>query len=163
MLRFLLSNFILLVQSPSWVRKFLLGVNLLDLVTVILIVWSSSLKISYDRSVATLDFDSNKFFSCNAMLSQMRTINIISCVLIMLLMVALLRYIADLIPILNTFVMMITSVQFDSFFDFSSYYLMSQVWELWLSGSFYLWLYLPISIMEASSMTFSSSLTAIPH
>lgn len=81
------------------------------MITVILIVWSSSLQISFQNEVGTMNFDANVFFDCGKYISQTNLINDLSCVLVLLLMVALLRYISDLIPFLNTFVRIISEVR----------------------------------------------------
>ena len=83
---------------------------MLDLITVVLIIWSSTLQIAYQNDMGNRSFNSLEFFDCNGYINMTNLINTISCVLVLLLMVALLRYISDLIPFLNTFVKIISEV-----------------------------------------------------
>ncbi len=83
---------------------------MLDLITVVLIIWSSTLQIAYQNDMGNRSLNSLEFFDCNGYINMTNLINTISCVLVLLLMVALLRYISDLIPFLNTFVKIISEV-----------------------------------------------------
>jgi len=80
------------------------------LATIALIIANFAYNFKLRQQITAINFDANQFYNCNEMILTTQSNTIVSCVLVMLLMAQLVRYIADLIPFLYLFVQIISNL-----------------------------------------------------
>ena len=82
-----------------------------DMITIILIVWSSARDLSFQSDVDAIEANADQFINCTTLINKNQEVLVLSCILVIILMISLLRYISDLIPFLYEFVQMIATVR----------------------------------------------------
>jgi len=98
-----LGSYYLILFRPSFL-------NLFNMITIILIVWSSARDLSFQSDVDAIEANADQFINCTTLINKNQEVLVLSCILVIILMISLLRYISDLIPFLYEFVQMIATL-----------------------------------------------------
>jgi len=103
----------------------------LDFVTVVLLLLEASLDASLQNQVKDVKFETGKAINCSNMIQANYVDTIISAVLVLMLMMVLLRYLAQIIPFLARFLGIVNKVKTLFYFKFLFFLVDEKCFHSW--------------------------------